>query len=243
MTAVDLVGAEYWATFWEWIADKAFILVVAFLAIEYIAGRWAKPHREALEEAQKLEIAQLTKDAARLSKEGEEARAVTAAADARAAEASQKAAEAQLALEKFKAPRTISPDDHNRLVAALKPFAGIEFDAATNVQDNEQIHLLLAILDILVAADWKQIDWTYSAGGITYKFGSGEGTPNIGATASYDVEIQVRQESLERLKPAAEALARALIGIGIAAHDAVGSADTVNNNNPQALHLIVGQKR
>jgi hypothetical protein len=149
-----------------------------------------------------------------------------------------------IALETRLAPRIISEAQKLELIAKLKSFdGGLEFDAAVEIHDNEQVQLLSSLMDILTKAAWKQIDWAYAAGGITYKLGSGAGSPSIGDVASYDVEIQVRKESLDRLKPAAETLALALIAIGIASHAVVSDATTVNNANIQALHLIVGQKR
>ena len=147
-----------------------------------------------------------------------------------------------IALETRLAPRSIEGHE-TELIAKLKPFAGVEFDAATNIQDNEQALLLASLMAVLRKADWKQIDWKYAGGGISYNFGAGVGSPSIGTVATYDVEIQVRQEAPEQLKPAAEALARALITSGIPAHDSVVDATSVNNANVLAIHLIVGQKR
>jgi hypothetical protein len=87
MDSAELISAAYWSSFWEWIGDKAFIVVVVALALEYLAGRWAKPHREAIDHARELQVAQLQNDAVRLSKEGDAARAQIAEYQARTAEA------------------------------------------------------------------------------------------------------------------------------------------------------------
>ena len=105
MNGTELIGAEYWAAFWEWIADKAFVLVVVFLAVEYIAGRWAKPHKEALDSARKLEIAELTKDA-------ETARKDTA--------------NAQLQLQQLRFPRSLDIENFEAAVKVISPPASYE---------------------------------------------------------------------------------------------------------------------
>src|ERR1700722_14549835 len=177
MTATDLIGAEYWATFWDWIADKAFIIVVIALAVEYISVRWAKPHREALDDARKLEIAQLTKDAARLSAEGNQARAAVADANARAAEASQKAAEAQLALEKFKTPRTLTGEQLSAITEATKAFAGTPFDLYIQ-PDQEPLDLANQVTQALLAAHW---NWSPVKESMSL---NRPGKPGVGMTTS-----------------------------------------------------------
>ena len=62
-------------------------------------------------------IAALNNETARLSSDAEASRAAIAGANARALEA-------QLALERFRAPRQISPDQQETLRAKLAPFAG-----------------------------------------------------------------------------------------------------------------------
>jgi len=169
MTATDLIGAEYWANFWEWIADKAFILVVAFLAIEYITGRWAKPHREELDDARKLEIAQLTKDAARLSTEGDQARAAIAGANARAAQAEQKAAEADVArlrLEAKLAPRSLDAKQQKVVSDKLNKFAGTRIDLIVLSQGStpDTASFSVTLEQVFKSADWKPLEWTAMGG-------------------------------------------------------------------------------
>lgn len=232
MTAVDLVAAEYWANFWEWIADKAFILVVVFLAIEYITGRWAKPHREALDDARKLEVAQLTKEAARLSADGEQARAAAADANARALEA-----KAELA--KFKAARTLSADAIERISDSIKGYKNVEFDAGVASPDSEYLELLLLIEQAAIKAGWKEIPWngssrTLDRPGGKPLIGVDLSTPNVGVGVD---------PSNEQLLPAASALAAALNKEDIVAVAAlVAIAPPGINTNKNAIHIIVGRK-
>ena len=50
-----------------------------------------------------------------------------AAAEARAAEANATASQARLELTKLKEPRTIAPEDQDKIIAALTEFAGTKF--------------------------------------------------------------------------------------------------------------------
>lgn len=147
-----------------------------------------------------------------------------------------------IALERRLAPRIISETQKEAMVAKLKPFAGTEFDAATDMHDNEQTLLLSSLLDVLHKAGWKHVHWVYARGGITYGIGA-SGSPNIGDVATYDVEIQAPEEALARLQPIVEALVFALRGADIPAHAVVANETTTNNANQQLLHVIVGQRR
>jgi hypothetical protein len=149
-----------------------------------------------------------------------------------------------IALEQRLAPRVISEAQSTELIAKLKPFAGTEFDAAAGaIQDREQMSLLQSMMSILVTAGWIQVDWRYASGGLTYNFGVGNKGAGIGSAIADNVEIQLRSESFDRLKPSAATLIGALRGIGIEAVARVVDATTINNTNVQAMHLVVGQKR
>jgi|GEM_PF-5693081 len=114
MTPTELTGAEYWASFWEWTADKAFILVVIFLGVEYIAGRWAKPHKEAIEDARKLQIAQLEKDAA---------------------QANERQKRAELELLQLRLPRSLDFDKFKAAVGKIPPPTSFEVLYDANAPD------------------------------------------------------------------------------------------------------------
>ena len=78
---------------------------------------------------------------------GDEARADAANANQRAseaaeraAEAEQRAAEANLELARLKAPRTLTLEQQERVVATLKPFAGTQFDIGVVQGDPEPLN-------------------------------------------------------------------------------------------------------
>jgi hypothetical protein len=127
------------------------------------------------------------------------------------------------------------------LLKKLKQFSGTEFDAAGGVTDNEQLQFLVRLMDVLKKVEWKQIDWKYSMTGMTHKLLAG--SPDIGEATAFDVHISVHKESLDKLKPAGEALIFALREIGVAATGSAVEPAAINNANPAALHLIVGRKQ
>ena len=99
MTETEIIDATYWAGFWSQLEHWAFFGVVLTLAVEFVALKLAEPHKTKIEAARELQTAQLVKDAARLTTEGDVARKETA--------------EAKLQLEQLRkqmGPRTISPD-------------------------------------------------------------------------------------------------------------------------------------
>jgi hypothetical protein len=98
------------------------------------------------------------KEIARLSSEAEASRAAIADANARALEA-------QLALEKFKAPRTITPFDIEKSIAELTNLTGNSADIFILAEGPEPTALGISILNILLASKWEASSWTWSAGG------------------------------------------------------------------------------
>jgi hypothetical protein len=124
-------------------------------------------------------------------------------AKARAAVAEQKAAEAQLALERFKAPRILKQDQQARIAEKLKAFAGVVYDAGVGPKgDPEPLYILRSIHAALLLANWNHIAWT--AGGETY---TEPGMPPIGLTMVANVIVDVHPDRWEKYGTAATALA------------------------------------
>jgi hypothetical protein len=98
------------------------------------------------------------KEIARLSSEAEASRAAIADANARALEA-------QLALEKFKAPRSITPLAEKKAIDELTNLTGNSADIFILAEGPEPATLGKAILTILSAAQWKVDSWVWSGAG------------------------------------------------------------------------------
>lgn len=159
-----------------------------------------------------------------------------AEAEARAAEANQKAQEASLELARFRAPRMLTREQMDRVSDQVKEFAPLIFDAAVNPGDPEFRGCLRFIELVLGKAGWTQIDWV----------GSGEignrksiGLPNFGLGASVrNVVIGFFvDESSTYIRPATT-LADALTAEGIIAH----AAPMLPGQSKAPITIVVGPK-
>ena len=79
-----------------------------------------------------------------------------AAAEVRAAEANAVASQAQLELAKLKEPRTIAPEDQEKIISALKRFAGQNFGFSV-FPDPEPLALLRVLDAVLTSAGWLRV--------------------------------------------------------------------------------------
>lgn len=102
---------------------------------------------EAQDRLQKLKDEKLSKE---LSDKG----VLIAEANERAAKADKKAAEAQLELAKFKAPRTLTDEQRERITGKLKPFLGTTFEVVTYPGEPEPATFSNVIAETLVKAGW-----------------------------------------------------------------------------------------
>jgi hypothetical protein len=157
------------------------------------------------------------------------------------AEANTRALDAQLALEKFKAPRTLRPDQQQEIGRRLKSFSGTEFDGAVGPKgDPEPIYLMHFISEALALADWKFVPWTGPGETLIEPPGSAIGPmAAIGSTAVTNVIIDVGSTHWQKYGTAATALAAALTDEGIAAiaDSKPSSIDT------DVIHIRIGRKQ
>lgn len=160
---------------------------------------------------------------------------------AETATAEQHAAEANLALARFKAPRTLNAEQRKRIADEVKAFAGTTYDEGVGpINDPEPQFLLDAIGGVLREAGWRQIDWQTSE----YIMGLRRvGQPVVGGVSVTNVIVEYPPDN-KRLSEAATALAAALIAEGIAAgaiaSDGLGGGGI--NTNPNTIHVMVGRK-
>ena len=151
------------------------------------------------------------------------------------AEANKKAAEAQLELAKFKAPRMLNPEQQLRIADKLKTFSGTVWDAAVGPQgDPEPIYLLRAIHAALVNAGWHQSPWPSAERTYT----DAPMLP-VGMASVTNVIIDADPSRWDHFKPAAIALADALKAEGI---DAMAQLYKSSHSNIGVLHVRIGRK-
>jgi hypothetical protein len=204
------------------------ILVVIGVGGESIFGIRAWWNNRKLQSIQREIDAQKTRLA---QKESEAFSAAIAAATQRAAEAEARAAEANLALAQFKAPRTITPQQRDRVVEAIRQFPRTPFDISSNT-DSESVDFAVEIENLLLAAGWEEVD----IGG-TIKM-EREGKKPFGLVVLTGLTIGINQSRLPDLLKPIDALVGALRKEGF---ETKGQA-TMIGNNPNAIHVRVGKK-
>jgi hypothetical protein len=119
-------------------------LVVAFLAAGFVAVttfmvvRWSEPLNESQEEVIHQKNEASAQEIARVNESASAANAKAEAFRLQIAEAEVRAAEAKVALERFKAPRTLSPEQQQRIATILRTFQGMRFDTAVQIEPEPQ---------------------------------------------------------------------------------------------------------
>lgn len=243
----------------EWIADIAVFALSEHLQTisdKEVAKLQFDAQRLATEEANaRRAITDAQRDVANAQRDASNARAVAALAEshlaeanAHAAEASAKAeqfrlgiasaekdaVEANLALAKFKAWRTLTPDQQREISLMLKPFAGTLFDFQVQ-PDNESLALMGEIGLSLKGANWKRQDW---AGLIVIEV---SGEPKAGvAVGTQGLEIQIAESRLHDFGPRIVALRNLLTGDGLAVVAHFHPDATYGNRD--VIHIVIGAK-
>lgn len=154
-----------------------------------------------------------------------EANERAAKANERAAQAERKAAEASLALEKFKAPRVLSPQEQKLIISKVSRFAGQEYTVTTFWDLKESLNFSNQLHQVLTVAGWKYIP-------------PGEGGSFLlGGLAG--VQVWVHPEADSAVKNAADVLVSVL--------EEIDQAPTLKLQNPKnakdnRIRLNIGTK-
>ena len=160
--------------------------------------------------------------------------------ESRIADSRARAVEAELKLAEFRKGRSIGLEESEKIVAALKPFAGTKFDIGHAPVGREQWDFLWQLEPVFPKAGWAFVDWN---GPQTFSKLNWTMTPHTYGVANVlNVDIEMTPDHRKNLLPAAEALAKVLneIGIATAVMDTpIGSTST----NADAIHVLVGEKR
>jgi hypothetical protein len=171
-----------------------------------------------------------------LNKDATEAKQGIATAQAESAKATERAAQANLELAKFKAPRSLTAEQQGRITEKLKGFAGKQFDVALLAEPEPQ-DLLVRIEDAITAAGWSQTNWKGEGGNIVFMR---KNRPDAGLVSVSGVIIQMHEKRAGESIVAARALAAALKAEGILAEAEPGTGTA--NTNTSAIHILVGRK-
>jgi hypothetical protein len=175
-----------------------------------------------------------------LEKELTQEKKEIASVNAQASEANRRAAEAQLALEKFKAPRTLTPEQRGRIVDKLKQFSGTEYDITIIESEPEILNFVFTLELVLSAAGWTELDWKGT--GEKLIRGGKEPLIRLGVSVT-NVVIGVHSDQPPKLFEFALALSDALKAEGVTATAERHIVHEMSSTNANAIHIMVGRKQ
>jgi hypothetical protein len=163
-----------------------------------------------------------------------------ASANQQAAQANERAAKAQLALEKFKAPRTLTPEQRGRIVDKLKPFSGTEYDITISESDPEILSFVLTLERVLSTAGWTELDWKGTGEALIR--GGKQPLIRLGVSIS-NVVIGAHFDQPPKLFEFALALSDALEAEGVTATAQRHIGHEMSSTNANAIHIMIGRKQ
>jgi hypothetical protein len=232
---VLLMSVELWKGIFDWAA-------VVLVGLTFIAGAGALitgrilSHRE--EERLRQFDSELTGAKNELVKQQGQTAQVEVALEAqkeRTAKAEKDASDAALALAKFKQPRTISPEQRQKLVADVKPFARTKFAMA--VFPAPEPLALARNLDVLLkSAHWERVPSQIQRDGGVLIDVAGQSAAEISDSG---IDLYIAPDDNESVN-AQHALCSALIAAGIACE--THRTPQLAGKMPRAITVSVGKK-
>ncbi len=153
----------------------------------------------------------------------------------RAANAEKAASDAALALAQFKQPRYLSPEQQNKLIAVLRPFAGQNFAFAV-FPDPEPLALLRLLDGLLKSAEWKRVPSQIDRPGGVLVEAAGETAASIFDSG---IDVYIAPEDTESVL-AQHALCSALITDAI--HCETHRTPQLAGKTPRAITISIGKK-
>ena len=148
-----------------------------------------------------------------------------------AANANERAANAQLELERYKAPRTIPQPQWVTFIAAVQPSTGQDY--ILSVASGTEPANLICLIDNLL----KEAGWTRAEHQTTITAGTDCGP--IGLNTLSDIHIRVAPHHTNKTAEAADRLANALHATGLTTYL---ERDPVNVPNDHVVLIMVGTK-
>jgi hypothetical protein len=214
MDAAALESAESWLAAIWWAKLAAAGLVALGVVMEFGSDWVSAPFEKTVTEARKLEMARLSVSAA---------------------EANARAKEAELALEKLKAPRTLGPERKQYVTAATAPFRGQRYKVAISQGADDGLAFWESLYVALEKAGWEYLPSPEAPS-------MGNPPASVPIAAMPGVEIRFDPAKEAELRLAALALGNALHADGM-----VVAVDRDNNSNPDEaqrdiLLIVIGAR-
>jgi hypothetical protein len=211
-------AAGWWSNAWFW----ASILSLLLLGVcEMISHRYSERKDEISADQQQATQRQHDKDIATLQLQ--------------AAEANERAAKAQLALEKYKEPRTLNVEQQAAFVATLKPLAGQEF-ALSVAAGQEAAHLVCLFDRLLREAGWIRRELPGGAAFLTINTDCGPIAVNAASNIHVRASVNAPRATMEHADALFTALKATAFTIG-------AGRDPENIPIHTVILLMVGTKQ
>jgi hypothetical protein len=223
-----LDAALLWLS-WINLAKTAGIILVAIgLVMGLVAELVSRPVQRTIDGARGDERQKLASEIARLELEAQLAKAAVANATSRTKEA-------ELALEKLKAPRLVEEEQRQRIVKRLKAFTGMRFDLAIRPEPEPQA-LAEQIAATLQAAGWIR-QAKQNAGSLVITI---PGKPNAAiATGFIGLGAEIDRSRTSEWGSTLTALVDAFTDEGFVMRSNVA---TDGSAPPDGIHIFVGSK-
>jgi hypothetical protein len=228
MAESKLATAIYWLGWLNLAKTAGFLIVVAGLTTALVAEIVGRPFQRTVDTAREEERLNYAGEAARLEHEALLAKASMASLTARAREA-------ELELEKMRAPRLIDEDQKARIVKRLKTFAGTHFDLAIRPEPEPQA-FAEQVAATLQAAGWIR-QAKQNAGSLVIRI---SGKPNAAiATGFFGLGAEIDTSRSSEWGSILASLSDGFSDEGFPMRSNIASDGTAP---PDAIHLFIGSK-
>ncbi len=182
------------------------------------------------------ELARLQKDAADAEAAQKRVETDLEAQKQHTAEAQKAAADAALELAKFKAPRILSPEKQEAIIAALRPFAGQSFALAV-FPDPEPLALIRSLDTLLRSAGWTRVPAQIQRDGGILVDVEGESAASIFDSG---VDAYIAPDDTQSVG-AQHAFCQSLVSVGIPCQ--THHTPQLAGKTPRAITISVGKKQ
>ena len=228
MVESKLAAAIYWLGWLNLAKTAGFLIVVAGLTTALVAEIVGRPFQRTVDTAREEERLKYAGEVIRLEHEAQLAKASIANMSARTREA-------ELQLEKMRAPRLLEEDQKARIVKRLKAFAGTHFDLAIRPESEPQA-FAEQIAATLQAAGWIR-QAKQNAGSLVIKI---PGKPNAAiATGFLGLGAEIDTSRANEWGNILASLADGFTDEGFPMRSNVASDGTAP---PDAVHVFIGSK-
>lgn len=228
MADSKLAAAIYWLGWLNLAKTLGLLILVSGLTTALVAEIVSRPFQRTVDAAREEERLRHAGEVLRLEQEAQLAKASVANLTARTREA-------ELALEKIRAPRLIGEEQKAELVKRLRPFAGIHFDLAIRPEPEPQA-FAEQVASVLQAAGWIR-QAKQNAGSLFIKI---PGKPNAAiATGFLGLGAEIDTSRSADWGSTLTSLVDAFTDEGFVMRSNIATDGTAP---PDAIHLFIGSK-